>query len=129
MNNYSVMKFKLQNNKIWLAMISLFALVFFLQVFSFIIFNEMNGIHFGKKRYRLSSPVKQSVAFQMKFETMEDISVESQSSGSENPLLKFNWFFPRPAVENNAGSFSRSNEMLSSSSTPPLLTLYRIFRI
>lgn len=128
-NNYNVMNFKLQKNKIWLVAVSLFALIFFLQVFSFIIFNEMNGIHFSKRRARLSSPVKESVAFQMKYKTLEDIFVEGQSSNTENPILKFTGFFRRPVVENNVGSFSRSKEMLSSSSTPPLFNLYRIFRI
>jgi hypothetical protein len=120
---------KLQNNRIWIVAVSLFVLVFFLQVFSFIIFNELNGIHLGKRRARLSPPIKQSVAFQMKYETLEDISVEGQSSNTENPTLKFSGFFRRPVVESNAGSFFCLEEKISSSSTPPLFTLYRIFRI
>lgn len=123
------MKFKLQNNKIWYVAISLFALVFFLQVFSFIIFNEMNGIHFGKRRARISPPVKQSVAFQIKYETLEDISNESQFSDTESPIFKFIGFFLRPVVENNTRSFTDSEVKLNSSSTPPLFTLFQNFRI
>lgn len=123
------MKIKLQNNKIGLVAVSLFALIFFAQVLSFIIFDEVNGLHFGKRWARFSSPVKQSVAFQIKYEALEDISVEGQSSNTENPELKFSGLFQRPVVQNSSGSFSHSEEKLSSSSTPPLFTLYRIFRI
>jgi hypothetical protein len=43
--------------------------------------------------------------------------------------LKFNRFFPHPAVESSGANFFHSKERLNTSSTPPLLTLYQVFRI
>lgn len=118
-----------KKNPILIGIIFVFAAIFFLQGFSFIISNEMNGIHFGKRRLRLAPPVKQAVALQMKFDSLEDISFETESDKSENPNLKVYGFFRRPVVENIPKSFSSSKKKIISSSAPPLFTLYRIFRI
>ncbi|HXN05574.1 MAG TPA: hypothetical protein VN944_00755 [Nitrospiria bacterium] len=118
-----------KKNSVFAAFVAVFITVFFFQGLAFIFSNEINGIHIGKRRARLSPPVKQSVSLQLKYTSMEDISVEGQSSGTDYPKLKFNGFSRRPTIENNAGNFSLLKEEQRFSSAPRLFTLYRTLRI
>jgi hypothetical protein len=123
------MRLTLFKERAKLASILLLAGIFIVQVFSFIVSNEVNGIHLGKRHVRLSPPVKQSVAFQMKYETLEDISVGSSVSGHSDQTNELD------RLSENAGRFEPTGGSLSyplekpSLSRPSLITLLRVYRI